>query len=662
MQRAWEQVGAVEAANQRLREAELARAAAATAAAQARRAAPATPTASLVLTAAAQRGPRRRRAGRTAVGPRRDRRQRRVPAAAQAPAFRRITRPAAPADAARSPARRTLAAFQGGLLDRLNAEPRRRRCRPRRPRPTAGGRRRAAARRGGAAATPMTALAAQAGPAATASSSSCCRPSWPSRCADADARRAPRSPPAVGPASDARRPAGRRAIRAPTSTGRERGARRPRATPLIAAVNGVAAGPPERRLVTLDAGRVRTRSSATTMAGQALGGVTVAATARRRLGEVVARRRRQRDVAELRRRPCVPFGRRPASAVPPAPARRPLAGQATLAGHVLDRARPGRARSATALASALPGIAGRPADDPAPAARRCMAYPRFRDPLFEPLRALSQDHVIPNIADLPPDSLTVMEPNRRFIEAYLAGVNHALARELLWREYPTDQRGTYFQVFWDTRDALGHDPDRDDIRALHRLDGRARAQTAPSGCRRRCSCWSIRGELLREVPEHGRLRPARRCGRAATRAGRACSTRTARCCHPILHARLEPDITLVGFDLSQEQARGRRPRERGDGPVAPGWFFVLMERPGEPRFGLDDVTPGPAACETLERPGLGRADVHRRDAERRARRQRGADAAPPAARRVGPHGGRHGRDPASSSPVLLARHASEMLP
>ena len=31
----------------------------------------------------------------------------------------------------------------------------------------------------------------------------------------------------------------------------------------------------------------------------------------------------------------------------------------------------------------------------------------------------------------------------------MVGLNHEFARELLWREYPTDQRGSYFRQFWD---------------------------------------------------------------------------------------------------------------------------------------------------------------------------------------------------------------------
>ena len=36
----------------------------------------------------------------------------------------------------------------------------------------------------------------------------------------------------------------------------------------------------------------------------------------------------------------------------------------------------------------------------------------------------------------------------------MAGLNHEMARELLWRGYPTDQRGTVFRRFWDRAGAV----------------------------------------------------------------------------------------------------------------------------------------------------------------------------------------------------------------
>src|SRR5262249_28247726 len=53
---------------------------------------------------------------------------------------------------------------------------------------------------------------------------------------------------------------------------------------------------------------------------------------------------------------------------------------------------------------------------------------------------------------------------------------------------------------------------------------------------------------------------------------------------PLFDAKVEPDIYFFGFDLTEEEARGGTGEHPGD---LPGWFFVLKERPGDPRFGLD---------------------------------------------------------------------------
>ncbi len=54
---------------------------------------------------------------------------------------------------------------------------------------------------------------------------------------------------------------------------------------------------------------------------------------------------------------------------------------------------------------------------------------------------------------------------------------------------------------------------------------------------------------------------------------------------PLYMAKIEPDLYFLGFDLTIPEARG------GDGTRdtdPPGWFFVIKERPGEPRFGFDE--------------------------------------------------------------------------
>jgi hypothetical protein len=53
---------------------------------------------------------------------------------------------------------------------------------------------------------------------------------------------------------------------------------------------------------------------------------------------------------------------------------------------------------------------------------------------------------------------------------------------------------------------------------------------------------------------------------------------------PLYEAQVAPDITFFGFNLAVKTARGGPGTNVNDDP---GWFFVIKERPGEPRFGLD---------------------------------------------------------------------------
>ena len=61
---------------------------------------------------------------------------------------------------------------------------------------------------------------------------------------------------------------------------------------------------------------------------------------------------------------------------------------------------------------------------------------------------------------------------------------------------------------------------------------------------------------------------------------------------PLYEAKVDPDIYFFGFDLTAEEARGG---QIVNGEEDPGWFFVIKERPGEPRFGLDVPQGAPQA-------------------------------------------------------------------
>jgi hypothetical protein len=244
-----------------------------------------------------------------------------------------------------------------------------------------------------------------------------------------------------------------------------------------------------------------------------------------------------------------------------------------------------------------------------------MAYPVIDTPMYEPLRDLSSELLLPNIGRLEPDSITLLETNRAFIEAYMTGLNHEMARELLWREYPTDQRGSPFRQFWDVRAFLaGADEDPDalrerlrDIPPLHRWPVSSDLGTQ-SGAAPERLVLTIRGELLKRYPNaviyaHRACwqrkgpatepDPCRRTGSIDPTKERRLVTLSAAeeadpprelVRTPLFEARVEPDVTFLGFDLTGEEAKGGT----GELPTDdPGWFFVIKERPGDPRFGLD---------------------------------------------------------------------------
>jgi hypothetical protein len=71
----------------------------------------------------------------------------------------------------------------------------------------------------------------------------------------------------------------------------------------------------------------------------------------------------------------------------------------------------------------------------------------------------------------------------------------------------------------------------------------------------------------------------------------------ARLLFPLYRARVAPDIHFIGFDLTLEDAKGDPALEESAvsrttlAQEKLGWFFVLQEVPGEPRFGLDVTVP-----------------------------------------------------------------------
>jgi hypothetical protein len=233
-----------------------------------------------------------------------------------------------------------------------------------------------------------------------------------------------------------------------------------------------------------------------------------------------------------------------------------------------------------------------------------MAHPTFNDAMYKPLRDLSADLLVPNLNLIPNNTISLMENNGRFIESYMVGLNHEMARELLWREYPTDQRGSYFRQFWDVGDTLNRDTastpaQREealrDIKPLHEWDrttalGTHDNRSLPTGAEPGDArlVVVIRGELLKKYPttlvyaQRARWTVDPESGLQVRVLDE--STPATNLLSPMFKAEVLPDIHFFGFNLTQSEARGST-----DPTQDPGWFIVLQERPGEPRFAMDVV-------------------------------------------------------------------------
>jgi hypothetical protein len=271
-----------------------------------------------------------------------------------------------------------------------------------------------------------------------------------------------------------------------------------------------------------------------------------------------------------------------------------------------------------------------------------MNYPKIDLPMYEPLKT-PIENFLPNINLVPANSITLVETNQKFIESYMVGLNHEFARKLLWREFPTDQRGSYFRQFWDVRSFFNSENLNDqalkeklyDIPELHRWprtsnlgDHNNRATPGEVGEE---AVLVVRGELLKKYPnavifaqhalwfkdKNGIVDTTQpRLLDEPTGDAEAANPPRSKMRFPLYEAKADPDIYFFGFDLTIPEARGGTTKNDDA-----GWFFVIKERPGEPRFGLeldrsgavttfedltwDDALPGSAPGQFLPANSLG---------------------------------------------------------
>lgn len=193
-----------------------------------------------------------------------------------------------------------------------------------------------------------------------------------------------------------------------------------------------------------------------------------------------------------------------------------------------------------------------------------------------------------------------------------------VARELLWNEFPTDMQGSYFRQFWDVsrvpllpgESAKDHTERLKDIRRMHEWDRKSvlgsHNQRDAQGDASQV-ILVIRGDLLKRYPNTAIYAQQAKWSTEALRKNRLvlsdesgdlvkdASSPLFR--FPLYHAFVAPDIYFIGFDLTLEEVRGDAKlaeTAEAQATVSPkelGWFFVLQEIVGEPRFGMDVAAP-----------------------------------------------------------------------
>lgn len=208
---------------------------------------------------------------------------------------------------------------------------------------------------------------------------------------------------------------------------------------------------------------------------------------------------------------------------------------------------------------------------------RVMAYPHLVFPLSRKLERVAPEVFLPGVGALPDDFIMAVQTNPRFVEALMLGANHEMGRELLWQGFPTDQRGTPFQHFWQRLDPKTDIPEIHDwgAKPLGGQPGNAEMlvllirgqllERFPT-----LSVYAYPKELSDERPGQSEPPPASAPGESPKRSEMAAGKTVL----PVFKGRLGKDISYVGFDIAPQKMEG--------------FFFILEEQMTEPRFGFDE--------------------------------------------------------------------------
>jgi hypothetical protein len=199
--------------------------------------------------------------------------------------------------------------------------------------------------------------------------------------------------------------------------------------------------------------------------------------------------------------------------------------------------------------------------------------PQFSQPMYEGVRDLSQELLLPGLESVVENSILLLEANPRFIEAYMAGLNHEMDRELFWRGYPAHRLNTPFRYFWDTR-GRASGPGDGDIKPIEEWNPNNTLGSNAVGFAKPLPVLLIRSELLRRYPTAVIYAVP-----AVWQDGQAKPVLGGETKYPFFQGSFKADIRFFGFAIPRQTLLGNQTGS------APGYFFVIQEHPTEPRFG-----------------------------------------------------------------------------
>jgi hypothetical protein len=208
--------------------------------------------------------------------------------------------------------------------------------------------------------------------------------------------------------------------------------------------------------------------------------------------------------------------------------------------------------------------------------------PSFPQPFFDTVRDGALPRLIPGLSSFPDEAITVLGADPNTMEAILAGANHELSRELLWRGVPALHNATFFARFWDRRDAAGNP--LADITGIAAWPADTDLGSHAPAAIGELAVLTWRGELVRAFP-HATIYAA-----PAIPAGSMRTIDLATRIDPLFTGTLGGDSAFAGFSFTIQDAIS------GTGSL--GKYFVFQEHPTALRFGLNVTVGDPSSYGT----------------------------------------------------------------